>query len=164
MQRSFPVTCTRSGKVFGRVLHVESKHKTSASFCYLSNIDIFQLVTHYSTCTRQNMLNFIVPLTYNNIAEEYICIKVTFKINVYIYPGWISRSRLLTTNLKVVSSSTIVAKTFLFRFFFCFQCAPRRPTEPIHMTSSMTFIRDSNSIEGIIIWRNIATTLVPSTR
>ena len=31
-------------RVFGRVLHVESKQRTSASFCYLSNIDIFQYV------------------------------------------------------------------------------------------------------------------------
>ena len=40
-------------KMFGLVLHVESKHSTCASLCYLYNIhfvDIFQYVTQNSTC------------------------------------------------------------------------------------------------------------------
>ena len=49
---------TRSGKMFGPVLHVERKHKNCASLCYLSNVDIFQYVTQNSTLTRQNELHF----------------------------------------------------------------------------------------------------------
>ena len=41
-------------------LHVESKLMTSALCRYLSNIDIFQYVTQYSTYIRQNTLNFII--------------------------------------------------------------------------------------------------------
>ena len=40
--KCWTVTQNTSGRVFGRVLHVESKHMTSAMFCYFSNIDIFQ--------------------------------------------------------------------------------------------------------------------------
>ena len=35
---------TLTGRVFGRVLHVESKHITCAYLCYLSHKDIFQYV------------------------------------------------------------------------------------------------------------------------
>ena len=47
---------------FNCVLHVERKHRTCASFCYLYDIDIFQYVTQNSRCTckRQNTLYFIV--------------------------------------------------------------------------------------------------------
>ena len=31
---------TRSGRMFGLILHAESKHRTFASLCYLYNIDI----------------------------------------------------------------------------------------------------------------------------
>ena len=47
------------------------------SFCYSSNIDIFKYVKQYSTCTRENMLYFIMPRTYTNV--EHVCIKVTLK-------------------------------------------------------------------------------------
>ena len=56
MHRSLTVPRTRPGRVLDRVLHVESKHWTSVSFCYVSNIDIFQYVTHCSSGTRQNTL------------------------------------------------------------------------------------------------------------
>ena len=46
-----------SYRVLGHVLQVERKN-TSASICYLSNINIFQYVTQYSTCTRQNSGSF----------------------------------------------------------------------------------------------------------
>ena len=77
------MTRTRSGRVFGRVLHDESKHRTSASFCYLSNIDIFQYVTQIRTRTRQNTLYFIMSRTctdvYTLISKVHVCIKVTLK-------------------------------------------------------------------------------------
>ena len=41
-------------------LHVESKHRTCASLCYLYNIAIFKYVTQNSTFTRQNTLHFII--------------------------------------------------------------------------------------------------------
>ena len=37
---------TLSGRMFNCVLHVESKHRTCASLCYTSNIDIFLYDTH----------------------------------------------------------------------------------------------------------------------
>ena len=58
--RSSTVTWTR---LFGRVLHGERKHRTSASFCYLSKIDIIQYVTPCRTCTRpprhENIPSFV---------------------------------------------------------------------------------------------------------
>ena len=57
---------TKSG-VFGHVFHVESKHRTSASFYNWSNIDILQYVAQSSTRTRQNTLYVIMPRTYTNL-------------------------------------------------------------------------------------------------
>ena len=39
-------------------LHVESKHRTCVSLCYLYNI--FQYVTQNGTFTRQNTLSFVI--------------------------------------------------------------------------------------------------------
>ena len=44
----------RSNRIFGLGLHDGSKHRTCASFCSLSNIDILKNVIQYSKCTRQN--------------------------------------------------------------------------------------------------------------
>ena len=41
-------------------LHVESKHRTRVSLCYLNNIAIFQYVTQNSTFTRQIKLHFTI--------------------------------------------------------------------------------------------------------
>ena len=43
-----------------RYLHVESKHRTYASLCYLYNIHMFQYVTQNSTFTRYITLYFII--------------------------------------------------------------------------------------------------------
>ena len=48
--RSLTMLCTRSGRVFGCVLHVESKYKTSASFCFLSNVDVCTWSCPIGTC------------------------------------------------------------------------------------------------------------------
>ena len=66
--------------MIGSVLHVERKHMTCATFCYLSNIDIFQNVTQNSACTRQNTLYFIIlerVQLYTFVSEVYECLKVT---------------------------------------------------------------------------------------
>ena len=74
--RSLTVTRTRSDiRAFCCVLHVEGKHGTSVSFCYLSHIDIFQYVTQCSRCTRENTLCFM-PRTYTSVEEVHIWIKV----------------------------------------------------------------------------------------
>ena len=41
--------------VVGRVFHVESKHRTRASLCYLPNIDKFQYVLLHNSTTYTNV-------------------------------------------------------------------------------------------------------------
>ena len=81
---------TRLDRMFGRVLHVESKHTTCASFCYLSNIDIFQYVTQNSSCTRQNTLYFmnleLIPL-YTLVLKVCVCINFTLIGQLSSKPG-----------------------------------------------------------------------------
>ena len=64
--------------MFGRLLHVESKHRTCASLCYSYNVDIFQYVTQNSACTRQNRLYFIllelIPM-HTLVLEVHVGIK-----------------------------------------------------------------------------------------
>ena len=73
------------GIMFCRVLHVESKHMTCATICYLSNLDIFQHVTQNSTCARQNTLYFtilgLIPM-HILVSEVHVCIKVTLIVQL----------------------------------------------------------------------------------
>ena len=77
--RSLTVTrIDQISRVFGLVLHVKSKHRMCASFCYLSNIDIFQYVTRCSTCTRQNTSSCLDDIhMYTLVLDIHACIKVT---------------------------------------------------------------------------------------
>ena len=84
---------TRSGRMFDRVLHVESKHRTCASLCYLHNIPIFQYFRLNSTFSRQNTLHFIIleliPI-YTLVSEVYVCIKVIYIIQLSSKPDYFS--------------------------------------------------------------------------
>ena len=65
--------------MFGRV---ESEHSTSASFCYVSNIDTFQYVTQYRTCTdkiRSTSSCFELIQIYTFVSEVQVCLKDTFQ-------------------------------------------------------------------------------------
>ena len=53
--------------MFDRVLHVESKHRTCASLCFMSNIDIFKYVTQLSTCAQDKAKS----RKYRGILEEH---------------------------------------------------------------------------------------------
>ena len=67
------------GRIFCRDLYVESKQRTSASFCCLSSIDIFQYVAQNSTCLRQNTLYFIILeliTMYTLVSDVHVCINV----------------------------------------------------------------------------------------
>ena len=72
------------------VVHFESKHRTCASLCYFSNIDIFQSATQNSTCTRQNTLYFIIleliPM-HTLVSEVHVCLKVTLIRKLLSKPG-----------------------------------------------------------------------------
>ena len=60
-------------------LHVESKHMTYASLCYLYNIDIFQYVTQNSTITGQITLKVIILVhitRYLLVLGVHVCDKV----------------------------------------------------------------------------------------
>ena len=108
---------TRSDRVFGRVLHVESKHRTSASFCFLSSIDIFPYVTQYSTCTRQNTLYFIILklISIHTLVLEFHLWSIR---KDSFHQAQLTHSvKPLATNLKVVGSSPTLTKTILFCIF-----------------------------------------------
>ena len=114
---------TGSDRMFGRVLLLDSKQRTSASFCYLSNIYVFQYVTQCGTCTctRQNSLNFIMPRFYTNayIGTGSSCMNIGhFNRRALIQPGQLRRLEGRPTNLKVAGSSQNVGKYFLFCIFF----------------------------------------------
>ena len=74
-------TCARSGRIlFGRVLHVESKHRNCASLCHLSNIDIFQICNTKQCMYKTKYVLLHHSRTYTNV---YIGIGSTcmFKCN-----------------------------------------------------------------------------------
>ena len=130
---------TRSGRVFGRFVHIESKNRTSASFCYLANIDIFQNVTQCSTCTGHITLYFIMSRIPYNVEEVHVYINVTIK--ECVHQARLAQSvEALTTNLNVFGFKSHCGQDFHF-VFICFPRAPRKLTEPIQMTSSMIFIQ-----------------------
>ena len=112
--------------VFGRVLHVESKHRTCASFCYLSNIDIIQWLTQYSTCTRQNTLYLIIPEiipVYKLVLELYLCLNVNFNGKFSIRPGS-SVVKRLATHFKVVGLNPTAGKIFVFLALLTVRLSP----------------------------------------
>ena len=83
---SLTVTRTRSGRVFDCV---ESIHRTSVSFHYLANIDIFQYVTQFSACTRQNTLYALLhhALNLHQCRGSTYMHKGHFKRRAFINPG-----------------------------------------------------------------------------
>ena len=110
---------TRLGRVFGRVLHVESKHRTSASFCYLPNIDtsIFQSETQCSTSTRQNTLAKIRSTSsFSELIPMYTCMyKGNFrsKRSSSFHQARLAQSvDALTMNLKVENRGQLWARIF----------------------------------------------------
>ena len=148
------MSVTWSGRVFGRVLHVESKHRTRASLCYLSNIDIFQYVTQNSTSYKTKHAPLYHSRTYSN---EYIGIGST-----YMYKGHFFRTAFIkaleaqskehqTTNLKVVSSSPTVGKNFSFCILSLSTCSWQFDWS--HLNESMTLIWGNMCIERMIIWK-----------
>ena len=60
--------------MFGRIPHVESKHRICAPLCYLSNTDISQYVTQNSSCTRQ-FHNLFISLIVKQIQIQILYCK-----------------------------------------------------------------------------------------
>ena len=58
--------------------------------CYVSNINIFQYVTHNQSCTRHNTLHFIIPELipmYTLESEVHACINASFIGHLSSKPG-----------------------------------------------------------------------------
>ena len=74
-------------------LHVESKHRTYASLCYLYNIDIFQFVTQNRTFTRQItlcLIIFVILTIYTLFIHyywKYMYVIRSFKYSAFNKPG-----------------------------------------------------------------------------
>ena len=123
--------------------HVESRHSTYASLCYLNNIDIFQYLTQNCTFTRQITLYFISLVLLQMYTLMYV--NSSFKQTGFNKPGQLSRQSI---RLRILGLWVRVPLwTRILHFVFCrFRRAPIRPICPIQMESSMT------SIGGIYIY------------
>ena len=123
---------------FLHILHLESKHRTSVSFCYLFILDIFKYVTYYSTCTIQNALYFILLeliLMYTLVSEIHVFIQVILKGQLSWSPDG-SAGKPLATNLKVAGSSSSPTARIVRDFTFSLSMGPCRSTETIQMKST----------------------------
>ena len=102
-------------------LLVDSKHRTSASLCYLYHIDIFRYETKNTSFTRQNKLYIILDLscswTYTNV---YIGIGSTCMYKGHLNITAFNKVRLAhsverrTTYLRDLGSNPTVGKNFSF--------------------------------------------------
>ena len=89
---------------------------TSASLCYLYNIDILQYVTQNSTCRRQNTLYFIILeliSMYTLVSEVHVCYTGHLNKTTFIKAQVAQSVDNRTANLRIVSSSLTVGKLFL---------------------------------------------------
>ena len=107
--------------MFGRALHVENQRRTYASFCHLSNVDIFQhtCITQCSTCAEKKY----APFDFDHASFMLIYIG-----NTCMYVGHLQKQSFnnaglaqsiasLTMTQKVVGSSPTLGKNFSFCIF-----------------------------------------------
>ena len=70
---------TRSGRLFDRVLHVESKQRTFGSFCYYKYMLIYSTIQYmYKTKYAFGIILQLIPM-YTLISEVHVYTKVTLK-------------------------------------------------------------------------------------
>ena len=110
--------------MFGRVLHVKSKHRTGASHYYLYNIDIFQHTNTkiYPIFTKQHIYKTNYTLLHHSriYANVYIGIGSTFMYKDHLSNSAFNKVRVAqsvehrTTDLRVVGSNPTVDKNFSF--------------------------------------------------
>ena len=123
---AFNMQIPDSGRMFGRVLHVQSKHRTGVFLCYLNNIDIlvFQYINTkvYPIFTKQYIYKTkYAKLHYSRMyANIYIGIGSTCMYKGHLNNSAFNKVRVArsvehrTTDLRAVSSNRTVGKTFSF--------------------------------------------------
>ena len=145
---AFNMQIPRSGRMFGRVLHVQSKHINGASLCYLYNIDIFSYTNRkiypiftkqyiYKTKYAYSIILEFIPM-YTFASEEHVCIRDIWN-SVFKSPRS-SVGRASDDISQGCGFESHCGLEFFILYFVAFD-AHLKSTGPIQMKSSIMFIQ-----------------------